>query len=69
MNIENSFGCRSKSTALITVKEVARLLGVSVPTVNRYRKTVGFPRPIFFSAGMVRFYQREIEAWIESRRG
>lgn len=69
MDIKNDIDFRPKPMVLITVKEVAQMIGGSVPTVNRYRKSATFPRPIVISAGMVRFVKAEIEVWIESRRG
>lgn len=51
----------------IDVKTVARMLGVSVATVHRLRKTTDFPKAREISERCVRWRRSQIEEWSESR--
>lgn len=57
-------------TKLVVRKtEVARLLGVSSWTLNRWVKTNQFPRPIYLTPGSPAVWRiRDVEAFLEKRR-
>lgn len=52
---------------LISVRNAATVLGVSVSGVYRLLKTDGFPQVVRTGKG-ARFYVDELEAWIDGRR-
>ena len=52
------------SGRLITTREVAELLGVSTETVLRWHRA-GRLRGYRLAAGVLRFREDELEAWIE----
>jgi predicted DNA-binding transcriptional regulator AlpA len=49
-------------------KEAALKLGVSVPTFWRYSKSPDFPAAFRLGPNAIGFDEKEIEAWLESRR-
>lgn len=49
--------------ALLTSKEVARLLNVSEPTLSRWRRTPDGP-PWVNLAGVPRYRPQDLETWI-----
>jgi predicted DNA-binding transcriptional regulator AlpA len=61
-------GTRSRPL-LIRKVEVARMLGCSVYTVDRWVKEGNFPKPIFVSdRAPARWRLRDVEAWLEKAR-
>ena len=55
---------------LLTRKETAALLRLSLPTVQRLRKSdATFPNPVKISDRRIAFVEAEILAWVESRHG
>jgi prophage regulatory protein len=50
---------------LISSLDLAHHLGISPPTLWRWRKRPDFPRAIRLSHRTVVFRQREIDAWLE----
>jgi prophage regulatory protein len=58
------------SERLLPVNEVARMVGLTAPTIWRLRKAGRFPHPLKISpgqSGATRWRLSEVEAWIESR--
>lgn len=53
---------------LLSSKETAKLLGVGVSTLYRYKKLSDFPKPIFFTNVTKRFKRDEVEAFINKRQ-
>jgi excisionase family DNA binding protein len=53
---------------LLSVKDVAKLLGVSVRTVWRMRKRGQLPDPMQLSEQTLRWRREEIEQWVASGR-
>ena len=51
----------------LTIKEVSKLLGLSVSTINRLVKKGDFPLKIKISPRRMVFMKKEIEEWINSR--
>ena len=51
----------------LTIKEVSKLIGLSVSTINRMVKKKGFPSKVKISPGRMVFIKKEIEEWINSR--
>ena len=52
----------------LTIKEVSKLLGISVSTINRLIKKGGFPSKRKISPRIKVFIKNGIEAWIKSKR-
>ena len=61
MNIQNR--------PLLNLKEVSELLGISISTINRLIKNGDFPKKVKISPRRMVFIEKEIEDWINSRRG
>lgn len=59
-----------EADALLTVRDVQRLLRISNPTLSRLRadKNAQFPKPIAVTAKAVRWRRSDVEAWLESRK-
>ena len=55
------------SFRLLTVREVAKIVGLGVPTVWKWVASGGFPAPIKLSSRATRWRSDEVESWIESR--
>ena len=53
---------------LLSSKETAKLLGVGVSTLYRYKKLSDFPKPIFFTNVTKHFKRDEVEAFINKRQ-
>ena len=51
----------------ITIKEVSKLIGLSVSTINRLVKKRDFPSKVKISPRRMVFMKKEIEEWINSR--
>ena len=61
MNIQNR--------PLLNLKEVSELLGISISTINHLIKNGDFPKKVKISPRRMVFIEKEIEDWINSRRG
>ena len=57
----------SENRHFLTIKEVSKLLGLSVSTINRLIKKGDFPLKIKISPRRMVFMKKEIEEWINSR--
>tara|TARA_B100000963_G_C22335351_1_gene540520 strand:- start:422 stop:604 length:183 start_codon:yes stop_codon:yes gene_type:complete len=57
----------SENRPFLTIKEVSKLLGLSVSTINRLVKKGDFPLKIKISPRRMVFMKKEIEEWINSR--
>ena len=55
--------------ALITLKEIGQLLGLSRSSVYVLIKTADFPKPYSLTARCQRWEKLEVEAWLLSRKG
>ncbi len=58
MNIQNN---------LLTPKEVSRILGISVETLNVWRATNRYQLPYVKAGRLVRYRSSDVTAFIESR--
>ena len=58
----------SENRPFLTIKEVSKLLGVSVSTINRLVKKGDFPSKIKLSPGRKVFMKSQIDEWIESQK-
>lgn len=52
---------------LLTPRDVAEILGVSVETLNVWRATKRYPLPYVKSGRLVRYRQQDVDAFIASR--
>lgn len=52
---------------LLTVREVAEIAGIGVPTVWKWVAARTFPEPIKLSSHATRWRSDEVMAWIDSR--
>ena len=52
----------------LTIKEVSKLLGISVSTINRLVQKGDFPSKIKLSPGRKVFMKYQIDEWIKSKR-
>ena len=57
----------SENRPFLTIKEVSKLLGLSVSTINRLVKKGDFPLKIKISPRRMVFMKKEIQEWINSR--
>ncbi len=56
---------KNQEAILVTVKDVSKLLGVSVRTVNRWFRTDEMPPPVKTPGrGYRRWKRRDIEIWV-----
>ena len=51
----------------LTIKEVSKLIGISVSTINRLIKKGEFPSKVKLSPGRTVFMKDQIQKWIESK--
>ena len=51
----------------LTIKEVSKLIGLSVSTINRLVKKGDFPSKVKISPRRMVLMKKEIEEWINSR--
>jgi len=51
----------------LSQRDVARLFGVSVRTVHRWRQSRTFPKPLLVGS-VVRFLEEDVLAWAEENR-
>ena len=57
----------SENRPFLTIKEVSKLIGLSVSTINRLIKKGDFPSKTKISPRRMVFLKKEIEEWINSR--
>ncbi len=57
----------SQERPFLTIKEVSKLLGISVSTINRLIKKGEFPSKKQLSPRRFAFMKVEIDKWIESK--
>ena len=58
----------SENRPFLTIKEVSKLIGLSVSTINRLVKKGDFPLKVKISPRRMVFMKKEIDLWIENRR-
>ena len=58
----------SENRPFLTIKEVSKLIGLSVSTINRLVKKEEFPPKIKISPRRMVFMKSQIQKWIDSRR-
>ena len=57
----------SENRPFLTIKEISKLIGLSVSTINRLVKKGEFPSKVKISARKIVFIKKEIEEWINLR--
>ena len=57
----------SENRPFLTIKEVSKLIGLSVSTINRLVKNETFSQKVKISQRRMVFMKKEIEEWINSR--
>ena len=57
----------SENRPFLTIKEVSKLIGLSVSTINRLVKKGDFPSKVKISPRIMVFMKKEIQEWINSR--
>ena len=57
----------SENRPFLTIKEVSKLIGLSVSTINRLVKKGDFPSKVKISPRRMVFMKKEIEEWINTR--
>ena len=57
----------SENRPFLTIKEVSKLIGLSVSTINRLVKKGDFPSKVKILPGRMVFIKKEIEEWINLR--
>ena len=57
----------SENRPFLTIKEVSKLIGLSVSTINRLVKKGDFPSKVKISSRRMVFMKKEIQEWINSR--
>ena len=57
----------SENRPFLTIKEVSKLIGLSVSTINRLVKKGDLHSKVKISLGRMVFIKKEIEEWINSR--
>ena len=57
----------SQKRPFLTIKEVSKLIGISVSTINRLVKKREFPSKIKLSPRRIVFMKNQIEEWIERK--
>ena len=57
----------SENRPFLTIKEVSKLIGLSVSTINRLVKKGDFPSKVKISPRRMVFMIKEIQEWINSR--
>ncbi len=51
----------------LTIKEVSKLIGLSVSTINRLVKKGDFPQKVKISSRRMVFMKKKIEEWIDAK--
>ena len=57
----------SENKPFLRIKEVSKLIGQSVSTINRLVKKGDLPSKVKISPGRIVFMKKEIEEWINSK--
>ena len=57
----------SQNRPFLTTKEISKLIGISVSTINRLIKKGEFPSKIKLSPRRIVFMKNQIEEWIEKK--
>ena len=57
----------SENRPFLTIKEVSKLIGLSISTINRLVKKGDFPSKVKISPRRMVFMKKEIQEWINSR--
>ena len=57
----------SQKRPFLTIKEVSKLIGISVSTINRLIKKGDFPPKIKISPRRIVFMKHQIEEWISRK--
>ncbi len=57
----------SENRPFLTIKEVSKLIGLSVSTINRLVKKGDFPPKVKISSRRMVFIRKEIEEWINAK--
>ena len=57
----------SENRPFLTIKEVSKLIGLSVSTINRLVKKGDFPSKVKISPRRMVFMKQEIQEWINSQ--
>ena len=57
----------SQERPFLTIKEVSKLLGISVSTINRLIKSGKFPNKKQLSPRRFAFMKKEIDEWIKQK--
>ena len=57
----------SQERPFLTIKEVSKILGISVSTINRLIKKGDFPPKIQISPRRMVFMKKQIQEWIKSK--
>lgn len=55
-----------RTRPLLTIKELAELLGVSIATINRWNRAGEIPAPIVIG-GSIRWKRVEVEKWLDEK--
>ena len=58
----------SENRPFLTIKEVSKLIGLSVSTINHLVKKGDFPLKVKISPRRIVFMKKEIDVWIENQR-
>ena len=58
----------SENRPFLRIKEVSKLIGLSVSTINRLVKKGDFPLKVKISPRRMVFMKKEIEVWIDNKR-
>ena len=58
----------SENRPFLTIKEVSKLIGLSVSTINLLVKKGDFPLKVKISPRRMVFMKKEIDVWIENQR-
>ena len=57
----------SENRPFLTIKEVSKLIGLSVSTINRLVKKGDFPSKVKISPRRMVFMKKELEGWINKK--
>ena len=57
----------SENRPFLTIKEVSKLIGLSVSTINRLVKKGDFPSKVKISSRRMVFMKEQIEEWIDKK--
>ena len=58
----------SENRPFLTIKEVSKLIGLSVSTINRLVKKEEFPPKIKISPRRIVFMKYQLQEWIDNKR-